>query len=233
MIYMGSKRRIAKHILPIMLAEASIRGVTKWVEPFVGGGNMIDKVPPDFERIGYDLNPHTIAAMTAIRDRAATLPDNVTEEEYRAMRGAEPDGVSSWVRFVCSFGSVFETGYASNSRGDDYGQAAKRNAIKQQPDLQGVQFICGDYASINVTGALLYCDPPYQNTSGYKTGKFDSAAFFEWCRAQAKNGNIVFVSEYSAPNDFEQVWQGEVKTNFSSTRTGPTHHAIERLYRVR
>ena len=38
MKYMGSKNRIAKAILPIMLQEADRRGITTWVEPFVGGG---------------------------------------------------------------------------------------------------------------------------------------------------------------------------------------------------
>ena len=40
MKYMGSKNRIAKYILPIML-ESRAEGMT-WVEPFVGGANMID-----------------------------------------------------------------------------------------------------------------------------------------------------------------------------------------------
>ena len=42
MKYMGSKRRIAKYILPIMLEHRAPN--QWWVEPFVGGGNMIDKV---------------------------------------------------------------------------------------------------------------------------------------------------------------------------------------------
>jgi len=42
MKYMGSKNRIAKHLLPIMLAER--KPDQWWVEPFVGGANMIDKV---------------------------------------------------------------------------------------------------------------------------------------------------------------------------------------------
>jgi len=37
MKYMGSKTRIAKYILPIMLKERKEGQV--WVEPFVGGGN--------------------------------------------------------------------------------------------------------------------------------------------------------------------------------------------------
>ena len=32
MTYMGSKARIAKHILPIMLEEAEKHGITTWVE---------------------------------------------------------------------------------------------------------------------------------------------------------------------------------------------------------
>ena len=34
MKYMGSKNRIAKHLLPIMLKEAEKHSITKWVEPF-------------------------------------------------------------------------------------------------------------------------------------------------------------------------------------------------------
>ena len=95
-----------------------------------------------------------------------------------------------------------------------------------------MKFVHGGYDLVNEANALIYCDPPYQNTSGYKAGSFDSVAFFEWCRQQAKRGNIVFVSEYEAPADFEIVWQGEVKTNFANRREAATHHAVERLYRV-
>ena len=49
MKYMGSKNRIAKEILPIMLKEREER---TWVEPFVGGANIIDKVQGN--RIGND-----------------------------------------------------------------------------------------------------------------------------------------------------------------------------------
>ena len=42
MKYMGSKNRIAKHILPIILKDRIENQY--YVEPFVGGANMIDKV---------------------------------------------------------------------------------------------------------------------------------------------------------------------------------------------
>ena len=50
MKYMGSKNRIAKHILPIILKD---RKEGQWyVEPFVGGANIRDKV--ECKRIGSD-----------------------------------------------------------------------------------------------------------------------------------------------------------------------------------
>ena len=233
MKYMGSKNRIAKHILPIMLAEAGSRGITKWVEPFVGGGNMIDKVPKSFERIGYDLNEHTIQAMIGIRDHLDELPTSVSEQEYKDLKGTPPNPLTSWVRIACSYGGIFESKLAADKVGKrNYPQEAKRNAEKQSPNIQGVEFTHGCYQGLDVTNALIYCDPPYANTAGYKTGDFNHEEFFDWCRIQSKKGNVVFVSEYNAPDDFVEVWQGEIKTNFASTRKTATHNAVEKLFLV-
>ena len=57
MKYMGSKNRIAKHILPIILKDRKENQY--YVEPFVGGANMIDKVGG--LRIGSDVNKYLIA----------------------------------------------------------------------------------------------------------------------------------------------------------------------------
>lgn len=229
MKYMGSKNRIAKHILPIMLQAARERGITKWVEPFVGGGNMIDKVPSEFYRIGYDINEHVIMSMIDIRDNAHSLPDNVSEEEYNKIKGREPESITSWVRIACSFAGIFESKLAADKIGvRNYAGEAKRNAINQSAKIQGVSFHQSSYIDLSFKDSIIYCDPPYQGTSGYKTGAFDHEDFFQWCRDQAKN-NIVFISEYDAP--FDEVWRGEIKTNFSSTRSKATHNAVEKLYR--
>lgn len=233
MKYMGSKSRVAKHILPIMLDDAEKHGITTWIEPFVGGGNMIDKVPDRMRRIGIDCNPHTIAAMLAIRDMVDNLPDDVSEDEYRVLKGKPADSISSWIRFVCSFGGKFEAGYARNKRGCNYALESKRSALKQSPKIQTVEFVCASYKDYKPVNSLVYCDPPYQGTTGYKTGGvFNHEEFFEWCRQTAKNGNLVYVSEYNAPEDFELVWQGEVKTDFSIQRKSATHIAVEKLFKV-
>ena len=241
MKYMGSKARIAKHILPIMLAECEKHGITTWVEPFVGGGGMIDKVPDTFERVGYDLNGHTIQAMIDIRDNAKELPDAVSEQTYKSYKGLPPQSITSWVRFVCSFGGKFEDGYAREKETSkaaidrgcvrNFAAEGKRNALKQTSKIQNVQFVCASYEELDFENCLIYCDIPYKSSTGYKTGEFDYDKFYVWCRNQAKK-NVVFVSEYEMPDDFECVWQGEIKTNFASNRKKATHNAVEKLFKV-
>ena len=234
MKYMGSKNRIAKHILPIMLVEAERNGITKWVEPFVGGANMIDKVPDTFVREGNDLNPHTIAALTAIRDMVDMLPDSFSAEQRKFYREQPASPLTSWACIVTSFGADLMGGYAREKGSDEstfcgYG---KRNAQKQSPLLQTVKLGVASYLDLNIQDSLIYCDPPYQGTTGYKTGVFNHEQFFQWCRDMRAKGNVVFVSEYNAPDDFECVWQGEIKTNFSSTRKAATHKAVEKLFKL-
>lgn len=234
MKYMGSKNRIAKHILPIMLKEMEEKGYTTWVEPFVGGGNMIDKVPESYTRVGYDLNGHVIQALLDIRDKVKELPESFTCEDRKHWKLQQPTTLKSWACIVTSFGADLNGGYSRESGSDDttfcgYG---KRNALKQSPKIQSVDFICASYKDVKVTNSLIYCDPPYQGTTGYKTGAFNHEEFFQWCRDMKSKGNSMFISEYNAPNDFELVWEGEVKTNFSSTRKTATHNAVEKLFKV-
>lgn len=232
MKYLGSKNRIAKHILPIMLKEANEKGVTTWVEPFVGGANMIDKVPNNFQRIGIDYNAHTIEALIAIRDLVDKLPSDVSEEYYKSLKGLPPEPISSWVRTACAYGGLFGNVLARGG-GRDYGDEAKRNAQKQSPNLQGVKLIHGSYDEYSdFENCLIYCDPPYKGTASYKTGTFDHDKFWDWCRKMSEK-NSVFISEYVAPDDFECVWQGEVKTNFASQRSEATHNAVEKLFRLK
>ena len=235
MKYMGSKARIVRQILPIMLNEAKARKLDTWIEPFVGGGNVIQHVPHTLNRFGSDVNPHAIEALRAIRDMPGSLPDVVTEEAYKIAKNSSPCPISSWVRFVCSFAGKFDAGYA-RSKGRNHAAEAKRNAIRQNQLLSGVTLTCDSYEHAYKWGgpALYYCDPPYKGTTGYSSNlpKFDHDQFFEWCRMMKKLGHSVFISEYEAPDDFECVWQGKVKTNFSSTREVTTRTAVEKLFKA-
>lgn len=248
---MGSKNRIAKHLLPIMLAECEKHNITKWVEPFVGGANMIDKVPDAFERVGYDNNKYLIDMFNHIQSCGFDYQEEIPKEVYDIVRTAYnknsnvidgqkfPDSYIGWVGFMASAnGRFFDGGYSGISNTKigtkrDYISESVRGLRKQFPQIQNVKFICDSYENLDFDGCLVYCDPPYKGTKKYNTSKnFDHDKFFDWCRLQSKK-NIVFVSEYNAPNDFECVWQQEVKSSLSANgKIGGNKTSVEKLFKV-
>ena len=155
MKYMGSKNRIAKHILPIMFKEMEEKGYITWVEPFVGGGNMIDKVPDRYNRIGYDLNEHTIAAMLGIRDFVDQFPESVSENYYNSLKGTAIHPINSWIRFASSFSGKFDNGYARDKTERNYAKEQKSAALKQSLSIQSVEFVCANYKDVTVENECL------------------------------------------------------------------------------
>ena len=61
---MGSKARISKDILPLILKDR--KSNQYYVEPFIGGANTISKV--DGKRIGSDINPYLIILLKSIQE---------------------------------------------------------------------------------------------------------------------------------------------------------------------
>ena len=224
MKYMGSKNRIAKEILPIILKDRKPNQC--YVETMVGGGNLIDKV--EGFRIGADLNPYVIEALKLIRDNPESLPDFVSEEYYRELEiKKQLNGLTGVVGFTCSFGSKWFGGYARNSDGRNYIKVAKNNALAQSPNLKDCLFINSSYQLLDIPkNSIIYCDPPYEGTTKYKDG-FNHSEFWEWVRTKSLEGHSVFVSEYNAPDDFICVWQKTLTTSFS---TSESIKAVEKLF---
>lgn len=228
MKFMGSKNRIAKEILPIMMTARQNR---PWVEPFVGGGNLIDKVFG--ERIGADNNHHVIEALIAIRDFVDDLPKNnteFTEDDYNLLRTSDYQ-FKGYAGFALSYGGRWMGGWRRDAKGErDYVREAYNNALKQSPRLKDVKLIHSNYYDLVIPeNSLIYCDPPYQNTTDYKS-KFNHAEFWGWCRLKAIEGHIIFVSEYNAPDDFQCVWQKEICS--SLTQNTGSKRAVEKLFRL-
>lgn len=226
MKYMGSKNRIAKYILPIILKDRKPNQY--YVEPFVGGGNMIDKV--DGLRIGADSNKYAIEGLISIRDWIDELPkDNkeFTEDMYKALRKDDTYKHKGYASFQFSFGNKFMGGYAKNNSNTDYVAQGYRSAIKQSPLLQGVSLVNVSYDKLIIlSDSIIYCDPPYEGTTKYKD-KFNHNEFWEWCREKSREGHKVFISEYNAPNDFECIWEKEV---ISTLNKNSKDIKIEKLF---
>ena len=67
----------------------------------------------------------------------------------------------------------------------------------------------------------------------YEKDDFNHAKFWQWCRDMAKKGHTIFVSEYNAPEDFECVWEKELKSSLSANgKSGGNKVSTERLFKL-
>lgn len=227
MKYQGSKNRIAKDILPIILKNRNPR---QWyVEPFVGGGNMIDKV--EGKRIGADINQYLIKALKFIRDTPEKIPLNnleYSEQDFNAAKKSNLDNpLDCFAMFNYTFGSKFKGSWAKNKRGSDYVKESVQGCLKQSENLKGVILKHCSFLNLQIPDkSIIYCDPPYKNTSGYGID-FNHDIFWDWVRTKVSEGHSVFVSEYQAPDDFVCVWEKEI---LSTSGVSNTKKATEKLF---
>lgn len=88
----------------------------------------------------------------------------------------------------------------------DYIKEAWNGAQNQSLKLQNVRFKCCFYNKLDITdNGIIYCDPPYKDLNYYNID-FNHLQFWDWVREKSKT-NKIFVSEYTAPDDFKMIWQ--------------------------
>jgi len=228
MYYVGSKNRISKHILPLMLKARKPK--QWWVEPFVGGANIIDKITGN-RKIGNDINKYIIALLKSVKS-GYVPPINVSKDFYYAIKKEPdnyPDELVGFVAIGCSFGGKWFGGYANNKSGRNYAKEASNSLVKQAPNLRGVNFTCGSYKEMTIPrNSLIYCDPPYDTKTKAYINSFDNyTEFWQWCREKSSDGHMVYVSSYDAPSDFEIVVSIEHITTLNKNKK---NKRIEKLF---
>ena len=100
-------------------------------------------------------------------------------------------------------------------------------------------FLNSSYLELQIPeNSLIYCDPPYNTeaTKGKYKDNFNHTEFWDWCRQKAKEGHIIFVSEYNAPNDFKCVWEMKINqrmNNASNTSTNLVNNTKTAIFYIR
>ncbi len=235
MRYFGGKQRIAKEIVNVM--QPYIYSADLYLEPFVGSGAVIAQVNHD-NRIGSDANEALVTMHNALLN-GWIPPEHISEEEYKNLKKAKDvnDPLTAFAGFGCSFSGKWFGGYARDSKDDhsnsrSYAKSTKTAVLKTLNGYKGASFVFSDYRAHNPENAVIYCDPPYQGTTKYDAvGAFDSVAFWDWVREQSKK-NVVFVSEYTAPDDFEVVWKKEIKTLIRG-KDNVNFDRLEKLFKLK
>ena len=224
MVYQGSKNRLAKELTPII--QSYITDDTNgYLEPFVGGANMIDKIECN-NKFGCDIHEELIELLKYIQNTNNILPTTITEEEYNKVR-LNKDKYEKWyvgfVGFCATFGAKYFGGYARGFKNDkitprDMAVEGIKNIEKQRKNLQNIKFKCCSYDEINknIKDFVIYCDPPYKGTLKYTTD-FDYDKFYKWCKEMSKN-NIILISEYWMPEEFECIWEKKTTVRIDSNK---------------
>lgn len=222
MRFMGSKNRFKKELIPIIQKYINDNHIKKYLEPFVGGANVIDKIKCE-NKYGSDNHKYLIALLKQAQKDTTVFPLDLTESEYKCVKN-NMDNYEDWyvglVGFCGSFGSKWFSGYArSHKENRNCFSESVKNIIKQSPNLQDIIFNHIDFRDINtnIKDFCIYCDPPYKNTVKYSKDEFPYEEFYDWCRNMSRN-NIILISEYTMPNDFKCLWEKETKVSIDRTR---------------
>ncbi|MEA1004931.1 DNA adenine methylase [Bacillus velezensis] len=231
---MGSKSRLAKELSPIMNRIIEDKEIDVYIEPFVGGANMIEYICCE-TKIGSDNNEYLIQ-MWKMLQGGWTPPEEITEELYLDIKNNKnkfDKELVAVVGFCSTYNAKWFGGYAgvvTTKLGTKrhYYKEAIRNISKQINKLKDVEFLNADYTHFSAyENSLIYCDPPYQGTTQYGTSKeFHYERFWDWVREMSKK-NIVLVSEYSAPEDFLCVFK---KTLTTTLDNNSRKKGVEKLF---
>lgn len=231
--YVGSKARIARNISKIINETIKKENITLYIEPFVGGSNMIEHINCD-NKYGYDNNEYLIEFWQQIQNGWNPLEDIVmTKDFYTEVKNNKvqyPKHIVALCGLCATYNAKWFGGYAGIVHTKDgidrnYYDEAVRNVLKQRNNIMDVIYACKSYNEVSVSNAVIYCDPPYNDTTKYKDD-FDHNMYWDWVRKMSED-NIVFCSEYNAPEDFTCIWQKQLVTTMDKSSRSKS---VEKLF---
>lgn len=212
MSYLGAKCKGASHILDV-LNDEMFDGMD-YVEPFCGYMHILRRVENKRSYRASDCNPLLIALMKGVQNKRP-IP-KITQAEYQKLKTQRQitlrRAVAAFTYSYCGkqWGGYVDK-YERDGKKKSYADERKRyyKELQQNDAFMSATIRNIDYRKINYKKKLIYCDPPYCNTTAYKQGEdedneFDSKEFWEYMRKWSKD-NIVFISEYKAPKDFKCI----------------------------
>ena len=236
MRYLGGKKRISKWVASHLLVLPHKK---KYIEPFVGAGSVFELVAPAFQEAqANDLHPDLILLWQAIAS-GWIPPDLISKDEYLRLRDEAPSALRGFAGFGSSYSGVFFAGYCHRPyhKTHDiyeraYSLAAKDSLLKAKMAFANATITNLDYREVKVDeNCLVYCDPPYRDTVGYKgTPAFDSDVFWAVAKTWTQTGATVVVSEASAPPEWAILAEQTRAAFIRSDKKAPAVQRREALY---
>lgn len=219
--YYGGKSRYASKMMPVIENYSS--GHKTYIEPFCGWGSVLSLVVDKniFEQhIASDANESVVMFLCETSQGLFVPPTDVSEETFETLKCEKtPSALQAFVGICYSFEGIWFRRYSLKydpknfATRDQFPEKLMRRITK----LKDVEFKCAKYQEYaDCEGCFFYLDPPYKcRGEKYKHNDgshipFDTDEFWEFARKLSEK-NTVLVSEYEAPDDFEEIWSNTGK----------------------
>lgn len=247
MPYQGSKNKLAKDIIEQMPPAEH------FYDLFGGGGAITHCaiLSGKYKYVHYnEINPLVVKGFEmAINGEFNNENRWISREEFYRLKDTDP-----YVAICFSFGNnlvdylygkdiepikkalYYSRVFSDDSLIEEQGRLVTLERLKRLRQLQSLdnvkrlrqlQITNVSYDELPLqSNSVIYCDIPYKNTKKYCHNQFDYDKFYEWCKGK-KN---LFVSEYSMPPEFIEVWSKKHKSFMSATKVADS---VEKLFTLK
>ena len=235
MPYQGSKNKLAKDIIEQMPPAEH------FYDLFGGGGAITHcaVLSGKYKYVHYnEINPLVVKGFEmAINGEFNNENRWISREEFYRLKDTDP-----YVAICFSFGNnlvdylygkdvepikkalYYSRVFSDDSLIEEQGGLVTLERLKRLRQLQ-ITNVSYDEVPLQ-SNSVIYCDIPYKNTKKYCHNEFDYDKFYEWCKGK-KN---LFVSEYSMPPEFIEVWSKKHKSFMSATKVADS---VEKLFTLK
>lgn len=227
--YAGGKARIGKQIYEaIRDHEMEVVGShdTPYFEPFLGMGGVMTHFAKSRSRTCYATDVDECIVSFWRKIQTGWIPDPISREQYTNIKSAGIyDAEYAFAAYGCSFRGSRWTYFYKDCMDRAIRRIRKKNFSEVMKDVQFLDH--SSYVSHDPSCMLIYCDPPYKESSFDKRRSnltdFDTSVFWDRMRSWSED-NVVVVSERTAPKDFVSI--------FSLTRKNPFNggEIVEHLF---
>lgn len=225
MHYYGGKSRSGKDIAEILkLIIQNSDSIKGYIEPFCGALGVMRHMTDDYYKCyAFDGCEDLIMLWKELQKDKFKKP-NINEKKWLELKKSDkPSALRGYAGFGLSYSGQWFRAYSQKYIGHARDQNTESYNGLIKISTKNVKFAHKDYKNhlkdIENGGYLIYCDPPYSDSLNEHIGssaKFNEVEFWDTVRKWKKWGNIVVVSERTAPKDFKCIWRRQL-SNINKT----------------
>ena len=214
-IYQGGKLRHGQRIADVItrITNERLPNHDGIVVPFAGMLHVARRLPFRCPMQVSDISSDIVAFWSELQ-AGWEPPSEISSDEYHQLRKQPPSALKTFACFACSYNGKEWGGYRPRKL-----EGCRNRVLQAREQFQLAEvlsaFVFPDWPI--PTNKVVYLDPPYRNNRiGGRFAKFDTEAFWKRAREWVDAGNLVFVSEWEAPDDWECVWETTMSCGHSN-----------------